>query len=197
MFAKLCGSVYNLGVTGSFTSAGIVDTGDGYVENCWINTTGTPDGNVKAVFGDPSDPSRKQTVNCYYPVTKNYAASDAHPMTETQFYNGTVAFNLNGFYLNKRYYDKNRPSAKAYPYNYLKSENGTVPAEMSVGYYPASPDAQYGDVGYVEERYADGDFIYAGGTIPEAYDERMRVVTEGNSSTVTYAPIWPDDYIFF
>ena len=197
LFAKLCGSVYNLGVTGSFTSAGVVDTGDGYVENCWINTTGTPEDNVRAVFGNPSDPSRKQTVNCYYPVTKNYAASDAHPMTETQFYNGTVAFNLNGFYLNKRYYDKNRPSAKAYPYNYLKSENGTVPAEMSVGYYPASPDAQYGDVGYVEERYADGDFIYAGGTIPEAYDERMRVVTEGNSSTVTHAPIWPDDYIFF
>ena len=205
LFGKLCGSVYNLGVTGSFTSAGIVDTGDGYVENCWIYPTTdpeTPVDNVRAVFGNPSRDNGIQIVNCYYPSNRSYSTSDngrglATPMTETQFYNGTVAFNLNGFYLNKRYYDKNRPSAKAYPYNYLKSENGTVPAEMSVGYYPASPDAQYGDVGYVEDRYADGDFIYAGGTIPEAYDERMRVVTEGNSSTVTYAPIWPDDYIFF
>ena len=194
LFYNLCGNVYNLGVTGSFTSAGVVDTGDGYVENCWINTTGTPVGSVKAVFGNPSDPSRKQTVNCYYPVTKNYAASDAHPMTETQFYNGTVAFNLNGFYLNKRYYDKNRPSAKAYPYNYLKSENGTVPAEMSVGYYPASPDAQYGDVGYVEERYADGDFRYADGVIPEKEDQRTLVDADGVSH---FYPIWPDDYLYF
>ena len=202
LFGRLCGNVYNLGVTGTFTSAGIVDTGDGYVENCWINTTGTPDENVRAVFGDPSDNKGKQIVNCYYPSNKSYNTSDngrglATPMTETQFYNGTVAFNLNGFYLNKRYYDKNRPSNKAYPYYYLKSENGTVPDEMSIGYYPATLDAQYGDVGYVEKRYKDGDFVYAGGTIPDAYDERMRVVTEGTTSTVTYAPIWPDDYIFF
>jgi hypothetical protein len=202
LFGTLCGSVYNLGVTGSFTSAGIVDTGDGYVENCWINTTGTPDAGVRAVFGNPTRESEKQIVNCYYPVGKNYSTSDngrglARQMTETQFYNGTVAFNLNGFYLNKRYYDKNRPSAKAYPYNYLKSVDGVVSDEMSTGYYPASPDAQYGDVGYVESRYADGDFVYAGGTIPEAYDERMRVVTDGTTSTVTYAPIWPDDYLYF
>ena len=203
LFGKLCGNVYNLGVTGSFTSAGIVDTGDGYVENCWIRTTGTPATGVKAVFGVPGDASRKQVVNCYYPSTKNYTAGDAHPMTETQFYNGTVAFNLNGFYLNKRYYDKNKPSGKAYPYQYLKSVNGTVPDEMSTSYYPASyafyplDVKKSGNYGYVEDRYADGDFIYAGGTIPEAYDDRMRVVSNGIASTVTYSPIWPDDYIFF
>ena len=195
LFGKLCGNVYNLGVTGSFTSAGVVDTGDGYVENCWINTTGTPDGSVKAVFGT-TDPNLKQAVNCYYPNTKNYVASEAHPMTEQEFYNGTVAFNLNGFYLNKRYYDHTLTSSPV-EYKYLKDENGVLSETPLSGYYPESPDAQYGNVGYVESRYADGDFVYAGGTIPEANDERMRVVTVGTASTVTYAPIWPDDYIYF
>ena len=196
LFGKLCGSVYNLGVTGSFTSAGVVDAGDGYVENCWINTSGTPDGSVKAIFGT-TDPNLKQAVNCYYPNTKAYAVSDAHPMSETEFYNGTVAYNLNGFYLNKRYYDHNVPSGSATVYKYLKDENGTLSETPLTGYYPENPDAQYGNVGYVEERYADGDFVYAGGTIPEAYDERMRVVTTGETSTVTYSPVWPDDYIYF
>ena len=201
LFGNLCGNVYNLGVTGSFTSAGIVDTGDGYVENCWINTTGTPDVNVRAVFGNPSRDNGIQIVNCYYPSNKTYNTSDngrglATPMTETQFYNGTVAYNLNGFYLNKRYHDHVGLTSGT-EYKYLKDENGTLSETPITAYYPASPAAQYGDVGYVEKRYKDGDFVYAGGTIPEAYDERMRVVTEETTSTVTYAPIWPDDYIFF
>ena len=66
LFSHLCGNVYNLGVTGSFTSAGIADTGDGYVENCWINTTGTPASGVKAVFNNPTHEGY-QRVNCYYP----------------------------------------------------------------------------------------------------------------------------------
>ena len=206
LFGNLCGNVYNLGVTGPFTSAGVVDTGDGYVENCWINPNDpdnpdTPVDNVGAVFGNPSRGSGIQIVNCYYPSNKSYSTSDsgrglATPMTKTQFYNGTVTFNLNGFYLNKRYHDHVGLTSGT-KYKYLKDENGTLSETPITAFYPASPAAQYGDVGYVEERYADGDFIYAGGTIPEAYDERMRVVTEETTSTVTYAPIWPDDYIFF
>ena len=204
LFGKLCGNVYNLGVTGSFTTAGVVDSGDGYVENCWINTTAENVDNVKAVFGNPSDPSRKQTVNCYYPVTKTYAAGDAHPMSETQFYNGTVAYNLNGFYLNKRYYDKKQTTET--DYKYLKSVNGTVEEDLSTGYYPnlyafypldTKKASLFGKCGYVEDRYVDGDFIYAGGTIPDTSNERMRVVQNGATTTVVYAPIWPDDYVFF
>ena len=194
LFGKLCGNVYNLGVTGSFTSAGVANTGDGYVENCWINTTATEGFTTKAVFGNPSDPSRKQTVNCYYQDTKGYTEGDARPMPESAFYNGTVGYNLNGFYLNKRYYDKNRPITKASPYSYLKDENGTLSETPLTGYYPASPDAQYGNVGYVEERYADGDYRYADGTIPERDDEREHVDEEGVSH---FYPIWPDDYIYF
>ena len=92
--SHLCGSVYNLGVTGSFTSAGIADTGDGYVENCWISTTGTPDGSVKAVFGNPTAEGKK-IVNCYYPNSLTYnTTSDGHglarPMPAAAFYNGTT-----------------------------------------------------------------------------------------------------------
>ena len=203
LFGKLCGSVYNLGVTGSFTSAGVADTGDGYVENCWINTTGTPASGVRAVFGNPSRTSGTQLVNSYYQEGKAYNTSDngrgiATPMSEQAFYNGTVAYNLNGFYLNKRYYDHNVPSGSPAEYKYLKADaDGTLPEAPITGYYPAEPAAQYGYVGYVEERYADGDFVYAGGTVPEAYDERRRVISDGTTAEVIFAPIWPDDYIFF
>ncbi len=201
LFGNLCGSVYNLGVTGSFTSAGVVDTGSGYVENCWINTTGTPDGSVRAVFGNPTRGSGIQMVNCYYQDGKTYNTTNngrgiATPMTEQAFYNGTVAYNLNGFYLNKRYYD-HAALTSGTEYKYLKDVNGTLSEDPLTGYYPAEPDAEYGDVGYVESRYADGDFVYANGTIPEAYDERMRIVSGESGNEMTYSPIWPDDYLYF
>ena len=212
LFGKLCGNVYNLGVTGSFTSAGIVDTGDGYVENCWIETSGSPSG-VMAVFGSPSDDATKQIVNCYYDKEKNYTAGPARGMTEKDFHNGTVAYNLNGFYLNKRYYDHEQGN-NGTAYNYLKNDPGTgsLTENMMTGYYPSSyaiypltedgdPDLTTGKWGYVEERYAYPDFIYAGGTIPETAESRMRTVTTGegaNKTTTTYySPIWPDDYIYF
>ena len=209
LFGSLCGNVYNLGVTGTFTSAGIVDTGDGYVENCWINPNDpdNPVDNVGAVFGDPSRGSGIQIVNCYYPSNKAYNTSNnvrglATPMPQSAFHNGTVAYNLNGFYLNKRYHD-HAGLTSGTMYQYLKWENGDPSQDqepgyyLNTGYYPAAYEPKYGDVGYVERRYKDGDFIYAGGTIPEAYDVRMRVVTGQSGNEITYAPIWPDDYIFF
>ena len=66
LFGKLCGNVYNLGVTGSFTGAGIADTGSGYVENCWISTSSTDAKTSKPVFGNPNRGSGYQLVNCYY-----------------------------------------------------------------------------------------------------------------------------------
>ena len=203
LFGYLCGDVYNLGVTGSFTSAGVADTGSGYVENCWINTTAeNVDNNVKAVFGDPSRGSGIQLVNSYYQGGKAYDTTNngrgiAIPMTEQEFYNGTVAYNLNGFYLNKRYHD-HAALTSGTEYKYLKANaDGTLPEATLTGYYPAEPDAQYGNVGYVEDRYKDGDFVYAKGTIPEAYDERMRIVQGETGNEMTYSPIWPDDYIYF
>ena len=185
----LCGDIYNLGVTGSFTGAGVADTGDGYVENCWINTTaGTPDA-VYAVFGNPTrqDPDKPvQIANCYYQEGKSYTTTEsvhgvATAKPDKAFYNGEVTYDLNGFYLNKRYYV------------------GTGTAE------PENPtDAKLTSGSkYVTDRYKDGDFVYANGTIPEEADRRL-VVDEntGNpeldgNGKLQYLPIWPTDYLFF
>lgn len=205
LFGHLCGNVYNLGVTGSFTSAGIADTGDGFVENCWINTTGTPASGVKAVFGNPyPTASGYKRVNCYYPNTLAYnTTSDGHglarPMPANDFYNGTVAYDLNGFYLFKRYNDHETTSGTAYQY-YAINEDGTL-TEPKTKYYETSAEycssgytSVYEKGGYVEQRYGDGDYRYADGVIPETEDVRTFVDANGISH---FYPIWPDDYLYF
>jgi hypothetical protein len=220
LFGHLCGNVYNLGVTGSFTSAGVADASgvattdeeaekrSGYVENCWVKTTGSPSG-VKAVFSGGKDGTQKSAkyarnlvVNCYYSTSNTYTVGLATGMDLDDFHNGTVAYNLNGFYLNKRYYDKTQTSGTKY--NYLENDptTGTLKENMSEAYYPADYalyplKEEGGKYGYVEDRYSDGDFIYAGGTIPETTEERMRTVIVGTTPTTVYVPIWPDDYLYF
>ena len=208
LFGHLCGNVYNLGVTGSFTSAGVADTGDGYVENCWINTTassGFPAG-VKAVFGNPTGSGYKR-VNCYYPNTLAYDTTNdnhgmARPMPANAFYNGTVAYDLNGFYLFKRYNDHLVPSGSPAEYKYyaINKEDGTL-TEPQTKHYAANAEycssgvnGVYLNGGYVEDRYGDGDFRYADGTIPENEDQRTLVDADGVSH---FYPIWPDDYLYF
>ena len=198
LFGNLCGNVYNLGVTGSFNSAGVVDKGVGYVENSWINTTGTPAASTKAVFGNPTDHSAEQVVNCYYPETNAYAEGAAIKKPERAFYNGEVAYNLNGFYLYKRYSDQKVSSGREY--NYLVYNADGELSDLQTGYYgsnPANCSSGYNGLKYVEDRYADGDFRYADGTIPETMEERMRTIATESSVTTTFAPIWPDDYLFF
>ncbi len=203
LFGHLCGNVYNLGVTGSFTSAGIADTGDGYVENCWINTTGTPASGVKAVFGTPTADGFKR-VNCYYPNTLAYnTESDGHglarPMPAAAFYNGTVAYDLNGFYLFKRYNDKMIDSGTEYKYFTIKND-GTLSTPQTkhyttnAEYCSSGYDGVYSNGGYVEDRFADGDYRYADGVIPESTDERLFVDAEEKNH---FYPIWPDDYLYF
>ena len=162
----LCGHIYNLGVTGSFTSAGLADTGDGYVENCWVKTTGTPAAGVKAVFGNPTATGWQQLNNCYYaaPEGTDYTSGLAVRKPERAFYNGEVAYDLNGFYLKERY---NRQAAAA----------------DKIDTYQ-----------YVEKRYENVDFLYSNGSIPSDDDPRLKTDAEGN---YYYAPIWPDDYLFF
>ena len=205
LFGTLCGNVYNLGVTGSFTTAGVADAGEGYVENCWINTTGTPNGSVRAVFGNPTSSDGKKIVNCYYPEGLNYSTTDnngrglARPMPQNAFYNGTVGYNLNGFYLFKRYNDKEVNSGTEYKYYTIKNDN-TLSAPQTKHYTTNATfcSSGYSSVypagGYVEQRYADGDYRYANGTIPETIDEREYTDTEGKAH---FYPVWPDDYIYF
>ncbi len=216
LFDNLCGKVFNLGVTGSFTGSGIANSGSGHVENCWVSTTGTTTG--KAVFGG------NDVVNSYYLKTQYSSANagtSAKPgatgMTARDFYNGTVAYNLNGFYLNKRYYDNTEETAVEYKYlDASDITDGTLPENMSLSTYPADyaiyrPQLKVGEgetlpyLGYVENRFYDGDYRYAGGSIPESADMRARTVREtigtGEEAKQVdktyYTPIWPDDYLFF
>ena len=172
LFGNLCGDVYNVGVVGPFTGAGIADSGSGYVENTWVYGTDTTK-TAKPVFGKPTRGSGIQIVNSYYMENDttakkytNHTGSYGIPTRkdEMAFNNGEVAYNLNGFYLYKRYADANK----------LTTE------------YPALSSP-----GYVESRFADGDFVYAGGTIPDETDIRY------NADSLKHFPIWPDDYIFF
>ena len=205
LFNYLCGEVYNLGVRGSFTSAGIAEHGGGYVESCWVNTTGTPDGSVRAVFGSPeATDGYRQIVNSYCQEDKNYLTTDADnhglakAMPEKAFYNGELAYDLNNFYLYKRFCDKaddSEFSAGSVPYNFWLPNN----AELQEGRYAKNEDlcsSGYNNIQYVEDRFEDGDFRYAAGSIPTSEDIRYFKDTEDNNKEYWF-PIWPNDYLFF
>lgn len=208
LFGHLCGNVYNLGVTGSFTGAGIADTGSGYVENCWISTSSTDAKTSKPVFGNPNRGSGYQLVNCYYQEEAdatnkytNHSGTYGIPTRKNSqaFYNGEVAYDLNGFYLFKRYNDHETASGTDYKY-YAINEDGTL-TDPQTKHYISSPDycssgvdGVYLKGGYVEDRYGDGDFRYADGVIPETEDVRTYTTDQGDTY---FYPIWPDDYLFF
>ena len=170
------------------------------MENCWINTSATNGFTGKAILGTPAASERKKVVNCYYPQTKAYTASDATPMPESAFYNGTVAYDLNGFYLYKRYNNTKTGTGTAHTF-YSINADGTLSApqtknyvEQNATYCSSGITDAYDYGGYVEDRYADGDFRYADGVIPESQEERMFVDTNDNTH---FYPVWPDDYIYF
>ncbi len=206
LFNKLCGNVFNLGVTGSFTGAGVAETGSGYVENCWISTSATEEKTSNPVFGTPSNLTTDRPyriVNCYYQEEDdatnkytNHTGTYGIPTRKNAqaFFNGEVAYDLNGFYLYKRYCDKEVASGSVY--NYLTMNEDGTPSEPHTAYYGSNPSLCY--AGYVESRYADGDFRYADGEIPSSTDDRLYTETDAqNNTSVKFAPIWPDDYIFF
>ena len=201
LFGHLCGHIYNLGVTGSFTGAGMADEGDGYMENCWIKTTGTPAASTHPLFGNPTATAYSQVVNCYYQEDSETALytpfSDSKNMATKKpsraFYNGEVAYDLNGFYLYKRYCDQKINTGNDYECFY-KANEGTLSRQTK--HYGSN--ANLCSAGYVEERYGDGDFRYADGSIPTSDDIRQYTVKDTNDNDVIkFAPIWPDDYLFF
>ena len=105
-------------------------------------------------------------VNSYY-FENQYTngQTGTKAMIANAFNNGEVTYDLNGFYLKERY-DRNKATAEA-----------------------AINDQ------YVAKRFVDGDFIYAGGSIPDDDDERLH--TDVETGDKSYQPLWPDDYIFF
>lgn len=183
LFGHLCNRVYNLGVTGSFTGGGIADEGEGRAENCWVATTGTPAAGTKAIIGNASS---NAVVNCYYPEINAYASGDATAMPVSAFLNGEVTYNLNGFYLTKRYYDGiEQKSGSEYKYWTMKDGSRTEKnSTAKTGYYAT------GTGKYVEDYYADGQFRYSNGMIPLNRNIRENELKQ-------FFPIYPDDYIFF
>lgn len=209
LFANLCGDVYNLGVTGTFTGAGIADSGDGYIENSWISTTSTLAKTSKPILGNITRSNQDsrgpvQIVNSYYmendnvqnPYT-NYAdnstAGTPIRKTELQFYNGEVAHSLNGFYLNRRYYNGINQGETANKYHYIDSKDNN---SLKTIYYPVNADAKFGDLGYVEDRYSNGDYRFAAGSTEVANDKHQVFEHEEDTKPI-YVPVWPDDYIYF
>ena len=206
LFGYMCdGEVFNLGVTGSFggTSSGISDHG-GSAINTWIYTTGTITNNTNAIMGDGV------ASNSYYPeeITGYTAPAGVTALPLSSFHNGEVAYNLNGFYLNKRYNDKHGVSGQTYEYKYYNiTDNAANRISAPVTAYNKQEDAPYEyltsqgtrHLGYVENRYIDGDFIYAGGFIRSSANERLYTARNENDKADNglYFPIWPDDYIYF
>lgn len=167
LFAKLCGNVYNIGVTGSFTGAGIADAGDGKVTNAWISSTAQPVTGTYPVIGDGNG----LAINCYYPETMNYKDASGingwsvSPKSAVAFQDGEVAYNLNSFYLNKRY------------------------ALGNGGSYLSGMEQ------YVEDfRYGNEDYIYSLGSIPLLSESRW---DPNYGTSGAYVPVYPDDYLFF
>ena len=225
LFYNLCGSVYNLGVTGTFNSAGVVDKGDGYVESCWTKTDNKTASGTKpnAVFGNPTDTEGYQLVNSYFYegnkdlydnvstdattgiITSGGDRGKATAKSANAYYNGELAYDLNNFYLYKRYSDqKVTTGTENQKYSYFTIGSDGKLVLQNNHYYDAHADLcstghvdnQSNVIKYVEERFADGDFIYAAGEIPTTENERLWIDTEDDNKSY-YFPIYPDDYIFF
>ena len=190
LFDYVCDdSIYNLGVTGSFSGSGIAEHG-GTAFNCWVMTTTNADLSGKnAVMGTGI------VNNCYYPTSNGYATSNAIAKPLTAFYNGEVAYDLNGFYLAKRYAIESKNTTDNIYFYTIEDNNNNLLSELPDGLVIDSTN-------YVLMRYLDGDFIYASGRIPDQQNERMfsKTPADGEAPDIKYKkyfPIYPDDYIFF
>ena len=102
-------------------------------------------------------------VNKYTNHSGDYGTPTRKPAAA--FYNGEVAYDLNSFYLNKRYYNNQTLSEEnRVSYKFLqRDDNGNLKETTDIGYYPKDKAtyAEYVDLGYVESRYKDGDFPVA------------------------------------
>ena len=192
LFNKLCGNVYNLGVTGSFTGAGISDNG-GTVYNSWISTSAIP-------TTAPVIASGGSVVNSYYNNTQ-YTGSysnGATAATTREFVDGTVAYNLNGYYQQKRSDITSNEKRTGSDGAYLKNNGTSTFPTIHEITGSESSSSLYGNVDYVEERMKTGDFRYEKGEVPYRVGEIRYVDGNPDEGTAAkFVPIYPDDYIFF
>ena len=192
LFGYLCGNVFNLGVRGEIAGSGLAENG-GYAENIWvINDASTDLSGYKPVMGTGI------TVNAYYnddaaQTAGRYDTEESNAIYKplSAFLNGEVAYNLNGFYLKKRWSDEEYTADGEGITKYSYLANGTNNSlSKQTGYYKDS-EWNVNNKNYVENYYADGDYIYSNGDVNASMDSRYQTATK------EYLPIWPDDYIFF
>ena len=170
LFGRLCGSVYNLGVTGSFTGGGVADNGgdpsDGYAENCWVYTSVTPTVNVNAVIGQGGT-----TKNSYY-RTDNKFKGGAIAKDRATFEMGEVTYLLNGFFLDKRYTSQGNTEAEYNENGYVEKYFVDGDFRYANGRIPIGLDERY-DI--AKQKYVPiypDDYIYFGQRITYAMTEK-------------------------
>ena len=189
LFGNLCGTVYNTGVTGSFTGGGVADNG-GTAVNCWVKTTGTPTPTTYAVIGN----SAVDVINSYYDSANGFKDGGmAMPRPEVDFIKGKVAYDLNRYYLEARRGAASGDDAKKFNF-YMRNADGTLQV-ASGETAPTLLESFYHTDNtlnaYAEDYFGSGDFVYANGTIPLENNVRFDLTTE------RHYPIYPDDYLFF
>ena len=163
LFGYLCGSVYNLGVTGTFTGGGIADNG-GAAENCWVYTSANPTTN--AVIGQGGS-----TKNCYY-RTDNGFKGGAIAKDRAAFEMGEVAYLLNGFYLDKRYRVNNDNDDDNDELKYVEEFYADGDFRYANGRIPMTDDERYNEEnGKYSPIYPD-DYIYFGQRTTYAMTEK-------------------------
>ena len=171
LFGRLCGSVYNLGVTGTFTGGGVADNGgdpsDGYAENCWVYTSSTP--TAKAVIGEGG------TIrNSYYRTDNHFEKGNAIAASQAAFEMGEVAYLLNGFYLDKRYRNNNDNGDDNDDLKYVEKYYADGDFRYANGKIPMTADERYSEKngqGKYTPIYPD-DYIYFGQRITYALTEK-------------------------
>ncbi|MEE0689912.1 MAG: hypothetical protein UCJ13_03665 [Bacteroidaceae bacterium] len=194
LFGYLCGTVYNTGVTGTFTGGGVADIG-GKAVNCWVKTSDTSTSKTYAVIGNAAkDASDVKVINSYYDSANDFKSGGmATPRPVADFVKGHVAYDLNRYYLEARRGVENGNEDKKFmffqrqPNGQLETAAGSDVPTLWTSYYHTGNELD----SYVEDNIKTGDFIYAKGEIPLEADVRMK-----KESGVHY-PIYPDDYLFF
>ena len=222
LFGQLCGRVYNLGIMGNFTTGGIANTGDGRIENAWVWTSGTPTG--QAVYANPDGGAR--VINTYYPDANSTFTGSTGNVEITQrtvedFVNGSVAYDLNRYYLEARYrLNGQKEDGDIDDYIFYRLPDGSLVKDTSTpivdangkrpedaGYIPTYANQVYA-LNYADTDYARFDKLNGGkvGYVEKYVDDGDFRFADGNkplkadmrlSATHGYLPIYPDDYIFF
>ena len=225
LFGKLCGRVYNLGVLGNFTTGGIANTGEGRIENAWVWTSSvSPSG--QAVYANPDAGAR--VINAYYPDVNSGFTGSTGDVEITQrpveeFVNGSVAYDLNRYYLEARYrLFGNKTDGTVNDNIFYRLPDGTLAKDMKTqiadvngklpdetGYIPTYANQEY------VLNYADTDYARFGrfghpeqkvGYVEKYVDDGDFRFSDGKkplkadlrlSPSNGYLPLFPDDYIFF